>query len=341
VLARLDAWLDGPEEAGWVVVTGGLARREASAAVVPHHFVRRQVADWDQPEVIAGSLAAQIEAAFPALRDAEAKPERRLLELLGRVSKQLGAARCFVVVVDGLDETRAEPGENPLPRFLPHVVPAGIRFLCATRPTYPHLPWLDARSPVRRLDLDDRRWAASNEAVVRGFWEAVAPGYQPPLPAETTGVAIARAEGNVLHAVMLHDALRDLPAEDRRADRIPRGLKGLIGEIWDRAAAHPAVRLGLGLLCVAQEALSLDVLTELAGWSYDDKERFVREARQLLLAAARTCGSVGSYALDREGGARDRRGRVRRGAASDPGRPQVAERHQLIFRAGCRQPPPR
>jgi WD40 repeat protein len=307
VLGQLDQWLDGPGETGWVVVTGGpgmgksailsawLAQREAAGAVVPHHFVRRQVADWDQPEVIAVSLAAQIEAAFPALRDAEAKPERRLLELLGRVSKQLGATRQLVVVVDGLDEARAQPGENPLPRFLPHVVPAGIRFLCATRPTYPHLNWIEARSPVRRLDLDDPRWASSNEAVVRGFWEAIASEYQPPLSGKTMDAAIARAEGNVLHAVMLHDALRDLPAEERRADRIPRGLKGLIGEIWDRAAAHEAVRVGLGLLCAAQEALSLDVLAELAGWSYDDKQRFVRDARQLLLEEPASWAGVEAY----------------------------------------------
>jgi predicted ATPase len=48
-----------------VVVTGGpgmgknavlstwLARREAAWAQVPHHVVRRQVIDWDQPERIA------------------------------------------------------------------------------------------------------------------------------------------------------------------------------------------------------------------------------------------------------------------------------------------------
>jgi hypothetical protein len=99
--------------------------------------------------------------------------------------------RRLVVVVDGLDETRAEPGENPLPRFLPHVVPAGIRFLCATRPTYPHLNWLEARSPVRRLDLDDPRWTASNEPVVRGFWKAAASEYEPPLSGETMAAAIA------------------------------------------------------------------------------------------------------------------------------------------------------
>ena len=40
--------------------------------------------------------------------------------------------------------------------------------------------------------------------MVRGFWQAVGPDYQPPLPASTVAAAIARAGGNVLHAVMLH-----------------------------------------------------------------------------------------------------------------------------------------
>jgi WD40 repeat protein len=277
------------------ILSAWLARQEAAGEVVPHHFIRRQVADWDEPEVIGGSLAARIEAAFPNQRDPDAQPERRLLELLGRVSKQLGSSERLVIVVDGLDETRAEPGDNPLPRFLPHVVPVGIRFLCATRPTYPHLSWIEARGSVRRLDLDDRRWAASNAALVRGFWAHVAAGYQPPLPADVMAAAIARADGNVLHAVMLHDAWRDLPAPEHRADRVPRGLKGLIGEIWDRAAAHEPVRRGLGLLCAAQEALSLDVLAELAGWDYDDKERFARDARQLLLEEPASWGGVEAY----------------------------------------------
>ena len=136
------------------------------------------------------------------------------------------------------------------------------------------------------------RWAASNEAVVRGFWEAVGPKYQPPLSNETIATAIARAEGNVLHAVMLHDALRDRPASERHADRVPRGLTG---EIWDRAASHAAVRVGLGLLCVAREALSLDVLAETTGWSYDEKERFAREARQLLLEEPAAWAGVDAY----------------------------------------------
>ena len=67
VLTRLDEWLLGPDDTGWVVLTGGpgmgksailskwLDRCEVAGAV-PHPFVRRQVIDWDQPDRIAASL---------------------------------------------------------------------------------------------------------------------------------------------------------------------------------------------------------------------------------------------------------------------------------------------
>lgn len=298
MLAQLDQWLLGPGEVGWVMITGGpgmgksallsawLTRREIAGTLVPHHFIRRQVANWDQPEVIAASLAAQIEAMFPMLRDTTARPEGRLIELLGRVSQHVSVAEPVVIVIDGLDETDADLGDNLLPRFLPHLAPAGIRILCSMRPNYPHLHWLETRSPARLIDLDAHRWAASNEKVIAEFWQAAANEYEPPLPVETVIAAINNAEGNVLHAVMLHDALQELPAHERRANQIPRGLRGLIDEIWDRVAVHPPARVGLGLLCAAQEALSLDVIAELAGWgpdAYEEQERFLREARQLLL----------------------------------------------------------
>jgi len=38
-------------------------------------------------------------------------------------------------------------------------------------------------------------------------------------------------------------------------------------------------------LCASRKTLSLDVLAEVAGWSYDEKERFARETRQLLRVA--------------------------------------------------------
>ena len=337
MLARLDEWLIGTDDTRWVFVTGGpgmgksailaawLARHDAPGAVVPprgrrraaarrtrrrgpitlvpHHFISRQVDLWTRPEVIAASLAAQIEAAFPALRDPSASPESRLRDLLGRVSNQLTASQRLVVVVDGLDETRAEPGENPLPRFLPHAVPPGIRFLCSTRPTYPHLRWIEQRSPIRRLDLDSAQWASSNEAAVRGFWRAVGPDYRPPLAVEMVDAAIARADGNIFYTVLLHDFLRDLTPEQRQTDRIPTGLDALIGELWDRAKQQEPARVGLSVLCAAKEAISLDVLGELVertglpAWTYEDKQRFVRDARQLLLEELASWNGADAYRL--------------------------------------------
>ena len=58
---------------------------------------------------------------------------------------------------------------------------------------------------------------------------------------------------------------------------------------------HESVRVGLGLLCAAQEALSLDVLAELAGWSYDERERFVPNARQLLLEEPASWAGAEAY----------------------------------------------
>src|SRR6185436_6011055 len=174
--------------------------------------------------------------------------------------------------------------------------------------------------------------AASNEAVVRGFWEAVAPGYRPPLPAATIAAAIARAEGNVLHAVMLHDALRDLPAAERRTERIPRGLKELIGEIWDRAASRAGARTGLGLLCAAREALSLDALAELAGWSYERAERFVREARQLLLEEPASWAGAEAY--------RPRHDWVRELIAERLGEAALRRHHRVLAERLATWPPP-
>lgn len=87
-MVHLDEWLLDAKDTRWVFVTGRpgmgksailaawLARHEAAGiatpgpagpiatTLVPHHFIRRQVADWDQLEVIAASLAVPIEAAF-------------------------------------------------------------------------------------------------------------------------------------------------------------------------------------------------------------------------------------------------------------------------------------
>jgi hypothetical protein len=171
VMAEIETLLNGASR-GWVLVKGSpgmgksallttwLSRREEQGHRVPHHLLRRGVEDWDQPEVVKSNLAAQVEALFPEQKDPEARPVTRLRELLQRVSKQVLVPRQerLVLVVDGLDEVDAGAEDyNPLQRFLPHVLPPGVWMLCASRPMYPYLSWLESLDGVRTMDLDDQR----------------------------------------------------------------------------------------------------------------------------------------------------------------------------------------
>jgi hypothetical protein len=139
VLARLDELLVDGETDRWVVITGGpgmgksallaawLARRVAAGAVVPHHFIRRRMYDWDDPGQLVGSLVAQIEDSCPTLGEPEGDerlhPATRLSRALARVSERAlrpHGAR-LVVVIDGLDEydPPASLTGDPLAAFLP------------------------------------------------------------------------------------------------------------------------------------------------------------------------------------------------------------------------------
>ena len=136
--------------------------------------------------------------------------------------------------------------------------------------------------------------------------------------------AIARAEGNVMHAVMLHDALQSSATARRRLDRIPTGLRALIEDIWHRVSGDDPVCQGLGLLCAAREALSLDILAELAGWKYLHKKRFVRDARELLLEEPASWEGAVAY--------RPRHDWMREVIADDLGAATVRDHHATLSR---------
>jgi hypothetical protein len=305
VMAEIDALMNGAAR-GWVLVKGSpglgksallttwLSRREEKGHRVPHHFLRRGVEDWDQPEVVKSNLAAQVEALFPALKDPEARPVTRLRELLQRVSKQVLVPRRerLVLVVDGLDEVDAGADDsNPLQRFLPHVLPPGVWMLCASRPTYPYLNWLECLDGVRIIDLDDQRWAGSNTKVVREYWEQARSSqrFKPPLTTGFVDEVVRRAQGNVLYSLKLAEWLEGQPVENRRAEVLPQGLEKLLEVSWDRIQGlQPELRgmvdEGLGILAVAREALPSSILAEVAGWKEArDQERFLKEARAFLL----------------------------------------------------------
>ncbi|WP_437581085.1 TIR domain-containing protein [Sorangium sp. So ce887] len=305
VLAAIDRHLDGAGASGrWVLVTGGpgmgksaiLSRwldvQEQRGHGAPHHFLRRDVMDWDRPEAVARSLSAQIEALYPAQKDPVARPESRLIELLAKVSKHELAPRGerLVLVVDGLDEARSEgAGQNPLPGFLPYTLPPRVHALCASRPQYPHLGWLESRGNVRRIDLDAPAWAGSNEQACRAFWGDQAPRFTPRLGPRLVEEAVARAEGNLLYAVKLREWLEEQPVTQRRVERLPRGLSGFLEQIWQQLRSLPReqfglVANGLGLVCAAREALPLEEIEAAGGWKdVEAGEDFLRAVRALLL----------------------------------------------------------
>jgi AAA ATPase domain len=204
LLARLDQLLVADTVDRWVVVTGGpgmgksavltawLAHREAAGGMVPHHFIRRGFANWDDPEALVGSLVAQIETRFPGTRepeDARLAPVARLaaalLSTLQRVSQHqlVPHSQRLVVLIDGLDEydppgdSRASaPGRDPFAEFLPSTLPPGVSVLCASRPRRPYIDKLATRGVLVQIDLDDApSFADDNAATVRAFWDQAAP----------------------------------------------------------------------------------------------------------------------------------------------------------------------
>ncbi len=289
---------------GWVLVKGGpgmgksailahyLDRLEGNNQRVPHHFLRRGVEGWDRPEVVSRNLAAQVEAFFPAQARAIGGPESRLREVLEHVSAKVLIPRKerLLLVVDGLDEAEGgEDGSNPLPRFLPHLLPKGVQILCSSRPDYPNLAWLEEKEHVHPIELDTPRWAASNQEVVRTYWENVAPRFHPPLDAPFVKEAVHRSEGNVLYAVKLSEWLLGPPEQPRRVELLPRGLDAFLVGIWKRLQEIPqehraSASDGLGLIAVAREALPLSILAAVLGWpALESRERFLQATRPFLL----------------------------------------------------------
>jgi hypothetical protein len=317
LLTRLDQLLVAERADRWVVVTGGpgmgksavlaawLARREAAGCPVPHHFIRRGWANWDDPEALVGSLVAQIAARVPDAREPEADarlaPAARLAAALLRASERALVPRGerLVLLIDGLDEYDPPPGAlpgDPLAAFLPYTLPPGMSVLCASRPRHPYVDKLATRGVLVQIDLDDApSFADDNAATVRAFWAQAAPELG--LDAQFVAQAVERAGGNLQHAVMLRLHLSGLLPEQRRASDIPRGLLALIASAWERIAIEPPVVDGLGILCAARDALTLDELGRVAGWARESQRRtFLRGARELLIETARA-GRVSEYRL--------------------------------------------
>lgn len=224
VFVGREALLTADDPDRGVVVTGGpgmgksallsawLAQRERAGAAVPHHFIRRGQYDWDDPAKLVSSLIEQLEELCPGVREPEKDavrlhPAARLVAVLSQVMapEQARSPAPLVVMIDGLDEYDPPPGAaplDPLSAFLPHALPPGVRFLCATRPRQPYLDCLAARDgELVQLDLDEPARGTGNDATVRAFWERARSELG--LDARLIDEAVARAGGNLQHAVIL------------------------------------------------------------------------------------------------------------------------------------------
>lgn len=143
---------------------------------------------------------------------------------------------------------------------------------CASRPRHPYIDKLATRGVLEQIDLDDASsFADDNAATPRAFWEQVAPSLG--LDARFVAQAVERAGGNLQHAEMLRRHLSGLSPEQRRVEDIPRGLAASIASAWERVAIEPPVVDGLGLLCAARDALTLDELGRVAGWTLEPQRR--------------------------------------------------------------------
>jgi WD40 repeat protein len=318
VLAELDAWV-GARERGWLQLTGSpglgksalmdqwLRRREAAGSLTAFHFIRRDHLDWADPQVVQRNLAAQVEVMVPEQRDEDTEPRHRLEQLLRRVSPVLVERdERLVLLVDGLDEAMtpgASLGDDPIPKIFPLELPERVFVVTASRQRYPCLTWFEERTggPFEKIHLDE--WIESNEHAVRAYWAALGPTLTPRLTRELLRAAIRGAGGNVLHAVELR-ALWSKPGVVRTTDAVPRGLSGMLDELWQRLAElrraqRKLVHDGLALVCAARESLPLRVIEALLDWKEDQaRQDFLPLAREMLLEDAR--GAVPTYRLFHE-----------------------------------------
>jgi WD40 repeat protein len=302
VLEKIKQILDGdkPMARGWLPLLGGpgvgktailLQLLENLSGALVFYFIRRGSDSRDRPEVVERSLCAQIKQLFPECSSADSPAEVRLTDLLTTLSKRvLGPLNeRLILVIDGLDELALDaPGGNPLPRFLPEVLPKGVVILCATRPKDPQRNWLFERAGVPPIDLDDKEWSASNHTACQVFWESHIDEFSPPLDRAFIEAAVERSAGNLLYAIRLRDWLIDKPLQQRVTVNIPRGLDAFLEQIWADflALEEPSCNVvleGLGVACAAREAVPPSLFSPILGWtSRLDVEQLLRVARPFL-----------------------------------------------------------
>jgi hypothetical protein len=155
---------------------------------------------------------------------------------------------------------------------------------------------LATRGALVRLDLDDpRRFGTDNETTVWAFWDQARRELD--LDASFIDEAVARAGGNLQHAAMLRRHVEGAAAGAAPGRGHPERPCGALGAHVGADRRGSVVVDGLGILCAAREALTLDEVGAVSGWGGEAQRRgFLRGALELLLDTRRAEG-VAEYRL--------------------------------------------
>jgi len=277
---KLDDFLEKNDRGYFILEAGaGLGKSSFLAHLVRergwiHHFV--ELAPGPEGVVPARkNLAAQVIRAFELgdqiLPDEAAARPDFLASLLRRASGKRHPGERIVLVVDGLDEAAARPGENVL--GLPAVLPEGVFFVCSKRPG--HIA-LNVDHPRRVFTIDPQR--DENLADMRTYLEEETsrPQVVAALPASH------QARGELIDALLassrgvwiyLHYVIADVEHGHGELDlaALPEGLWGYYEKWWRRWKTRNAsewvdlYRPLLSALAVLQEDVPLGSLCELAG----------------------------------------------------------------------------
>ena len=224
------------------------------------------------------------EGALQFVADHQVARPTFLGDLLRKAAGKLGEGERIVLVIDGLDEAGANPGENAL--GLPRILPRGVFILVSKRPV--RVP-LAIEGPKRVLSIDAE--SASNVKDARDYltraitWPGVAralrtsrkPGGGRYTAGEFVDAVVGKSQGvwiyihHVISAIEedYREAIRIPPQLD--LDDLPEGLWADYAGFWRRwkeeheSEWHSVHLPLLATLAALREEVSLGLLCRLAG----------------------------------------------------------------------------